>query len=229
MLKHPWPGFGAPDVELRSHSATSIRWVSSARARPNAVHKHRRHHGRFELCCLMIVYVDDFLVTCAQNYDKKELGDLFEWGSQKELSLSDPLDFKGKGFTLQKKGKDLVLKVTQSKFLKNTPSPNTKILRGRQEEPLTAQVAAWVGLANRGSENTTKELSLLYEALNYALDTPDQGLTFGNVAIVPTAHGQTPSTAPQCTETVTADNVMAITQISPSVQEHTCRRGMLMR
>ena len=87
----------------------------------------------------MMVYVDDFLVTCAQNYDKKELGDLFEWGSQKELSLSDPLDFKGKGFTLQKKGKDLVLKVTQSKFLKNTPSPNTKILRGRQEEPLTAR------------------------------------------------------------------------------------------
>ena len=88
---------------------------------------------------MMIVYVDDFLVTCAQDYDKTELTDLFEWGSQKELLLSEPLDFKGKEFTLQKKGKDFVLKVTQSKFLNTTPSPDTKILRGRHEEPLTAQ------------------------------------------------------------------------------------------
>ena len=48
-------------------------------------YKHRQRNGRSELCCMMIVYVDDFLVTCAQDYDKTELTDLFEWGCQKEF------------------------------------------------------------------------------------------------------------------------------------------------
>ena len=55
-----------------------------------------------ELVSVCIVYVDDFLLTCKETYNKTELLNLFSWGSQKQLTLEQPLEFKGKKLTLKK-------------------------------------------------------------------------------------------------------------------------------
>ena len=81
------------------------------------------------LVSLCIVYVDDFLMTCRTSYRKEELLDLFSWGSQKQLSMDQPLEFKGKELTLKKHGEAIHLHVTQDKFVDNSTSG--KLERGR--------------------------------------------------------------------------------------------------
>lgn len=119
-----------------------------------------------KLMAICIVYVDDVLLACREDYEKDELFNLFKWGSSKELSLTEPLEFKGKEITLIKNEDKFHVKVTQKRFIQNT-EPG-KVARGRI--PLTAQeqtefrsvtgslqwlagqtrpeIAAWVSLAN---------------------------------------------------------------------------------
>lgn len=53
------------------------------------------------LAAVMIAYVDDFLLTHDDRFDRSKLTGLFTWGSQDELSLEHPLDFKGKQIALR--------------------------------------------------------------------------------------------------------------------------------
>ena len=159
-----------------------------------------------ELFSVCIVYVDDFLLTCRETYNKSELFDLFTWGSQKQLSLEQPLEFKGKELTLKKTKDDkLHLHVTQTKFINNTEKGKVQKGRIAQGPPLTTaeetefrsvtgslqwltsqtrpDIAAWVSLSSRGKETGPAELAQLYETLEFCKLTPEHGLVFQDVAI----------------------------------------------
>ena len=164
---------------------------------------YKRVNDRLMAVC--IVYVDDVLLACRQDYNKDELLDLFKWGSSKQLSMDEPLEFKGKEINLVMSNDKYHLKVTQKRFIQNT-EPG-KVARGRVAEgpPLNPQeqtefrsvtgslqwlagqtrpdIAAWVSLANRGKETGPAELSQLYQVLDYVRDTEDLGLTFQDVAV----------------------------------------------
>ena len=159
-----------------------------------------------ERVSVCIVYVDDFLLTCRETYNKSELLDLFTWGSQKQLSLEQPLEFKGKELTLKKTKDDkLHLHVTQTKFINNTEKGKVQKGRIAQGPPLTTaeetefrsvtgslqwlasqtrpDIAAWVSLSSRGKETGPAELAQLYETLEFCKLTPEHGLVFQDVAI----------------------------------------------
>ncbi|CAJ1344302.1 unnamed protein product, partial [Effrenium voratum] len=163
-----------------------------------------KHDSAGNLMCVVIVYVDDFLLTCVETYDKEELLSLFTWGSKTQLDLTTPIEFKGKEYTLVTDNSGYLLKVTQKKFINTTPAPR-KITKREPDDPLNFEeradfksvsgslqwlsaqcrpdVSAWVSLCSKGSETTVKDLQALHETLNYAKSTPDDGLTFQNVPI----------------------------------------------
>ena len=165
---------------------------------------YKRVNGK--LAAARIVYVDDFLLTCRRDYPKEELLTLFTRGSQKELTMEQMLEFKGKELTLKKATNgSLHLHVTQTKFIENTDSG--KVQRGRSAAgpPLTTaeqtefrsvtgslqwlssqtrpDIAAWVSLANHGGDTAPSHLASLYETLEYCRSTKHQGLVFQDVAI----------------------------------------------
>ncbi|CAJ1448531.1 unnamed protein product [Effrenium voratum] len=155
-----------------------------------------KHIGN-RLACVVIVYVDDFLMTHSSEFNRQEVIDLFTWGSQKELGIDAPLDFKNKEITLIPNAQGYKVKVTLRKFTDNTPSPS-KLGRRKPDEPPTASekteaksingslqwlssqcrpdLSAWTSLNSRN-------LPVLNEALVYAKSSPDVGLTFNNVPI----------------------------------------------
>ena len=147
-----------------------------------------------------------YRVTCRRDYSKEELLTLFTWGSQKELTLEQALEFKGKELTLKKATNDsLHLHVTKTKFIENTDSG--KVQRGRVAAgpPLTTaeqtefrsvtgslqwlssqtrpDIAAWVSLANHGGDTAPSHLASLHETLEYCRSTKHQGLVFQDVTI----------------------------------------------
>ena len=164
---------------------------------------YKRVNGRLMAAC--IVYVDDFLLTCRTDYRKEELLELFSWGSQKQLSIEQPLEFKGKELILKSSDKAFHLHVTQTKFIDNTDGG--KLAKGRigQGGTLTSaeqaefrsvtgslqwlasqtrpEIAAWVSLANKGGETSPADLSSLYETLEFCRETKHLGLTFQDVPI----------------------------------------------
>lgn len=85
---------------------------------------YKREHGKPMAVC--IVYVDDFLLTCRTDCNKEELLQLFSWGSQKQLSIEDSLELKGKELKLAALGTSLQLQVTQTKFIENTDAGKLK-------------------------------------------------------------------------------------------------------
>ena len=158
-----------------------------------------------KLLAICIVYVDDVLLAYREDYNKEEFHNLFKWGSEKELTLTEPLEFKGKEIILIEQDGKFNLKVTQKRFIKNT-EPG-KVARGRIAEgpPLTPQeqtefrsvtgsiqwlagqtrpeVAAWVSLANKGKDTSPADLAQLYQTLDYTRENPNDGLLFQDVAV----------------------------------------------
>ena len=158
-----------------------------------------------KLMAICIVYVDDVLLAHREDYKKEEFYDLFKWGSEKELTLTESLEFKGKEINLIENDGKFNLKVTQKRFIKNT-EPG-KVARGRIAEgpPLTPEeqtefrsvtgsiqwlagqtrpeVAAWVSLANKGKDTAPADLAQLYQTLDYIRENPNAGLLFQDVAV----------------------------------------------
>ena len=62
------------------------------------------------------VYVDDFLVSYSDHFNKAELLSMFSWGSQSTLTPETPLDFKGKEIHLRYDNERQSCK--QEKFIK---------------------------------------------------------------------------------------------------------------
>ena len=100
-----------------------------------------KHDSAGNLMCAVIVYVDDFLLTCVETYDKEELLSLFTWGSKTQLDLTTPIEFKGKEYTLVTDNSGYLVKVTQKKFINTTPAPR-KITKREPDDPLNFEERA---------------------------------------------------------------------------------------
>ena len=158
-----------------------------------------RRNGQGLPVSVILVYVDDFIGIHRSDYDVSEVQDLFKWGDLKQFELNVPVLFKGKELTLkQNQDKRYVLDITMGKFIKGLESG--KIPRGRAKDSLTLtpnehrefrsvagclqwaatqcrpEIAPAISLSNHGQETTIKELRDLYEALDYLITTPHQGM-----------------------------------------------------
>ena len=147
------------------------------------------------LCCIIIVYVDDFLMTHDVRYDRSRVLGLFTWGSQGELALGKPLEFKGKEIHLENDAREGLqyLRLTQEKFIdtltrgKATKSDNQLRPEDLPEfrsvagslQWLSGQtrpdVAATVSLGSKGGKSTYKDLANMYDAIDLLKRTKTQG------------------------------------------------------
>ena len=130
------------------------------------------------LVCLVICYVDDFLLTHNSRFDRQPVLKLFSWGSQDELTLNNNLEFKGKEIRLKFEARsEYYLSFTQTKFIEALEVPKIK---GKGEETLQPadlpdyrsvsgslqwvsgqtrpDVAATISLCSKGSKATYKDL-----------------------------------------------------------------------
>ena len=183
-------------------------WFKEVVRRMTSIHFVQHHLDRMlfykrqrnKLMAVCIVYVDDFLLTCRTDYDKEELLQLFSWGSQKQLSLQEPLEFKGKELQLTDHHGAFHLLVTQTKFIDNTDAGKLQKGRISQGGPLTSaeqaefrsvtgslqwlssqtrpDIGAWVSLANKGNETSPADLAMLYETLEYCGTPRTKGCAF---------------------------------------------------
>ena len=72
-----------------------------------------------ELLCLVLVYVDDFLMCFHKRYDISVLKEMFEWGEW--TRVRNGIKFKGKELALvQQPNGEYCVKVTQTAFIKNS-------------------------------------------------------------------------------------------------------------
>ena len=69
------------------------------------------------LAAVLLVYVDDFLLAHDKRFNRDELTKHFTWGSEAELSLDTPLEFKGKQLVLERRDDKYVLSLNQTKFI----------------------------------------------------------------------------------------------------------------
>ena len=156
------------------------------------------------LVAVAIVYVDDFLVSFSNHFNKSELLNLFNWGSQTTLTTESPLEFKGKEIHLRydNERQFYVLDLKQEKFIKAFKSGNIK---GKKTETLRPEefpeyrsvagslqwvagqtrpdVASTVSLHSKGGKATYADLAAMYEAIDHLRKTSDKGFTMNPTAI----------------------------------------------
>ena len=157
------------------------------------------------LLVLLIVHVDDFLVTCRQDYDLEKITKLFKWGSQTTLDEKTPIIFRGKKIQLIKKNEQFQTLVNQTDFIDEMSSGALPRGRLQGESRLTTaewkefrscvgslqwlsgqtrpDVGATVSLSNRGSETGPADLKMLYECIEMTKDTKDLGLTYAPIPL----------------------------------------------
>ena len=168
---------------------------------------YQKFEGESEpvLCAVIIVYVDDFLLTHDSRYDRNHLLKMFKWGSQNELTLENSLDFKGKRISLKhdRNNNEYTLKLDQEKFISDMKGGT--VPKKRHKETLDASdlgefrsvsgclhwlagqtrpdVAATVSLCSRGAKSTYEDLHNMYMAVEHLHQTKDHGLVLRPVPI----------------------------------------------
>lgn len=155
------------------------------------------------LAAVLLVYVDDFLLAHDQRFSREELIKHFTWGSQEELSLDNPLDFKGKQLVLKRDHDKFVLSLNQTKFIdaitgghvakkqfSETVKPEDmsefRSVAGSlqwvagQTRP---DVASTVSLSCKGTKSTYQNLNDMYQAIEHLQNTKDSGFVMTPTAI----------------------------------------------
>ena len=157
------------------------------------------------LCAVAIVYVDDFLLTHDSRYDRNHLLQLFKWGSQNELTVDNPLEFKGKEIALKRNPDtgELELHLNQRKFI--SEMKGGKVDRKRLKQTLDDKdlgefrsvsgclqwlagqtrpdVAAVVSLCSKGAKSTYEDLQNMYSAVEHLHATMEHGIVLLPVPI----------------------------------------------
>ncbi|CAE7840841.1 RE2 [Symbiodinium necroappetens] len=157
------------------------------------------------LLSTIIVYVDDFLGAYRSDYNLDEVKEAFKWGSLQDFEVGKAVTFKGKQITLKQKANGRhYLHVCQKEFIGGMTSG--KVPRGADlSSTLTAEQRAefrsvtgclqWVSgqsrpelsavnsLSNHGGATTLADLKALYEAVNFASATKDNGFIIPDVPV----------------------------------------------
>ena len=137
------------------------------------------------LAALLITYVDDFMLAHNERWDGKQLLDLFQWGSQEQLSFDKSLTFKGNELSLRKEGDVAYLALTQT-VIESMKVGNVECKK-RQDQTIQPEdmpemrpvagclqwlsgqtrsdVSATVSLSSKGGKSTYKDLLNMYTAV----------------------------------------------------------------
>ena len=158
-----------------------------------------------QLVSVIIVYVDDFIGAYREDYDNTEVTQAFRWGVLQEFALNKTVTFKGKQLTLKEKpGGRVYLHVCQKELIEGM-SPG-KIPRGSDLDQLLnddqkaefrsiagclqwisgqtrPELAAVNSLANHGSKTTLADLRDLYQAVDFARETKEDGFIIPDVPL----------------------------------------------
>ena len=158
-----------------------------------------------QLVSIIIVYVDDFLGAYRSDYDIAEVHGAFKWGALQNFEVGKTVTFKGKQLTLKRRADGRhFLHVSQKEFIGGMASG--KIPRGcNLDEPLSPELRAefrsvtgclqWVAgqsrpelsavnsLSNHGGSTTIGNLKSLYEAVDFAVATKENGFIIPDVAV----------------------------------------------
>ena len=144
------------------------------------------------LVAVAVVYVDDFLVTFSDHFNKGELLSLFSWGSQNTLTTDQPLEFKGKEIHLRydNERQQYVLDLKQEKFIQAFKSGNIQYRSvagslqwvAGQTRP---DVVATVSFHSKGGKATYADLAAMYEAVDHLRKTSDKGFTWTQLPLMP--------------------------------------------
>ncbi|CAE7209411.1 unnamed protein product [Symbiodinium sp. CCMP2592] len=157
------------------------------------------------LISLIIVYVDDFLGTYREDYDVTEVHKAFKWGALQDFKLNEALTFKGKQLTLKENAAGRIyLHVCQRDFLDSMNAGRvpkgadlTSFLTADQKAEFRSvagllqwlsgqtrpELAAVNSLSNHGAETTVGDLKTLFEALDFAKETRDDGFIIADVPL----------------------------------------------
>ena len=147
------------------------------------------------LSAVLLVYVDDFLLTHDHRFDRKELLQHFTWGSQEELSFDNPIDFKGKQLVLTMQNDKYALCLNQTKFIdaiKGGRVQKKQLAETVKPEDMSEfrsvagslqwvagqtrpDVAATVSLSCKGAKSTYQNLSDMYQAIEHLQNTKESG------------------------------------------------------
>ena len=156
-------------------------------------------------CAVLVVYVDDFLLTHDSSFPFQSFVEAFTWGSQTYVTPGNPVTFKGKELEVcVEQNGETTLHITQTSFIealeKGTPikkADHEKLLEDHQWPEYRSisgclqwlagqtrlDLASVVSLSNRGNETRGADLDMLNEALLFAKSTKDQGLKLYGVPI----------------------------------------------
>ncbi|CAE7919464.1 GIP [Symbiodinium necroappetens] len=158
-----------------------------------------------QLISIIIVYVDDFLGAYRSDYDVTEVHKAFKWGALQNFEVGKTVTFKGKQITLRQRANHrYYLHVSQVEFIGGMASG--KIPRGSKlDEPLTPAQRAefrsvtgclqWVAgqsrpelsavnsLSNHGGATTLSDLEALYEAVDFAAATKENGFVIPDIPV----------------------------------------------
>ncbi|CAJ1329046.1 unnamed protein product, partial [Effrenium voratum] len=102
-------------------------------------------------CCIVSIYVDDFLATYSDEFDLDVLRAQFLWGNNQHLTLEENVTYKGKEINLIK------------------------------DSDGELYVASCVSLSNKGKETTYGNLQDMYECIDYLKEFPDTGITLPGI------------------------------------------------
>ena len=149
------------------------------------------------LAAVLVAYVDDFLLAHDERFSRDELTNLFQWGSQEELTESNPIEFKGKQLKLiyDSNLNQYILNLNQSQFIESIKGG--KVSSKKLKETISAQdmsefrsvagclqwvsgqtrpdVASAVSLSSRGTKSTYQNLHDMYQAISHLKKTKDDG------------------------------------------------------
>ena len=158
-----------------------------------------------ELISVILVYVDDFLGVHREDCPMQSVWDSFKWGSLNKVEPNKEFTFKGKQISLRERPSGrYYLHLCQAEFIEGLSV--SKIPRGSDlSKTLTPEQRAefrsisgclqWLStqtrpelsacnsLANKGDKTTLTDLKMLYQALDFAHATKEDGIVIEDVAL----------------------------------------------
>ena len=145
------------DLNYRQHSFDEMVFI--------------KRDSRGEPISSIIVYVDDFLGVYRSDYNVDEVYQAFKWGALQNFEVDKPVTFKGKQITLKQRANGRhYLHVCQKEFIS-----------GMAAGKIPLELSAVNSLSNHGGATTVGDLKAIYEAVNFAASTKDNGF----VVVIP--------------------------------------------
>ena len=154
---------------------------------------------------IIIVYVDDFLGVYRSDYNVHEVYKAFKWGALQNFEVDKPVTFKGKQITLKQRAngrhylhvcqKEFISGMAAGKIPRGADLSSTLFAEQRAEFRSVTGCLQWISgqsrpelsavnsLSNHGGATTVGDVKAIYEAINFAASTKDNGFVIPDVPV----------------------------------------------